>query len=53
MLIDYTVEDAEEGRYFDKSVDAKYYAFKMTLPSGPSRLKHPAHIAFCPGLHSL
>ena len=53
MLIDYTVEDAEEGRYFDKSVAAKCYAFQMTLPSGPSGLKHPSHIAFCPGLHCL
>lgn len=30
-----TVEDAEEGRYFDKPVDTSCYAFKTPPPSGP------------------
>lgn len=38
-ISEFTVKDAKEGRYFNKSVDAKYYAFKITFLSSAQQLK--------------
>lgn len=42
-ISEFTVEDAKERRYFNKSVDAKYYAFKITFLSSAQQLKDTAY----------